>query len=271
MGRGQRRVEKERLVRRLAKAAFDIADGFARQARQDPINGKVRRAHAFIHRDEIRPHSRVVDRRQDHRSIVFDIAEGRHVERRRDAEVVVEAALDGAALNRASVIHLVAGARRRFTVDRDCRHGLALFVEPGHSEMPLAHAGGVVALALQERADGQTTAFDQRRIKAVEHAILKAGSPGVTTRQNPIARRRANRRRRVGVRKAHAFLGQSVHMRRLDLGLGVVATEVSVPEIVRQDIDDVRQAVLLRDGGKRNEQGEGEERSTKPARENHAG
>jgi hypothetical protein len=51
----------------------------------------------------------------------------------------------------------------------------------------------------------------------------------------------------MGVRESHPFAGQTVEIRCRDFGGRVVAAGITVAEVVREDVDDVR---LGRIGGK---------------------
>ena len=108
-----------------------------------------------------------------------------------------------------------------------------------HPEMPLAETAGHIALLLEETRERESVPGDQRSRETPEHAVLQARAPVVTTGQQAVARRRADARRGMTVREAHAALGQGVEMRGQNLTLRVIGTEVAEALVVGQDDDDI--------------------------------
>lgn len=93
--------------------------------------------------------------------LAIDVNVGWHVERGRDAEVLVEAMIERA-------------EREVF--------GVVYGVSCTEAEVPFAEAAGAVAVLLEEVGDGGTAVFDQVGGVAVEYSALKAAAPGVTAR-----------------------------------------------------------------------------------------
>jgi hypothetical protein len=110
----------------------------------------------------------------------------------------------------------------------------------GEPQMPFADDARVVTLLLQERRHRQLIPLDQRRDIAVKHVGLQPGSPGVASRKNTVAARRADRCARVRIRERHALRGQLVNIGRFDLAaLRIQALHIAVAEIVGQDINNI--------------------------------
>ena len=74
---------------------------------------------------------------------------------------------------------------------------------PAQAEVPLADAGGVVAVLLEQRGDGHAAGLDQGRGVSAEHALLEPRPPGVSAGEDAVAGGRADRRAGVGVGEAH--------------------------------------------------------------------
>ena len=112
-------------------------------------------------------------------------------------------------------------------------------LEPSQAEVPLADAGGGVALVLEQARDGEPARLDERRRAALQHAALQRTAPGVAAGQDAVARGRADGRGTMGVGEDHAFARQAVEVRRADFGFRVEAAQVAVAEVVGEDEDDV--------------------------------
>jgi hypothetical protein len=113
----------------------------------------------------------------------------------------------------------------------------------------LAAAGGV-AVQPEERRHGEPALGDERRIiGAVEHAALQASAPRIATREQAVARGRADGGAAVGIGERHPLRGEAVEMRGLDLAaLGIERLHIAVAQIVGEYVNDVG----LRRGGGRN-------------------
>src|SRR5206468_5600815 len=61
-------------------------------------------------------------------------------------------------------------------------------------------------------------------------------SPGVLAGKNAVSRWRANRIKRLGIRKPHARIGDAVDVRRVYRRIGSVRTDVAQAHVVGQDI-----------------------------------
>ena len=107
--------------------------------------------------------------------------------------------------------------------------------------MPLAEDARAVSLLLQQLRDREVLVTD---VAGAARSLEGPGAPSRATHDlsgiQPVAGRRANGRRAVRVREADSVRCQSVDSRSLVGGLGVVAGEVAVTEVVRVNEDDVR-------------------------------
>ena len=59
--------------------------------------------------------------------------------------------------------------------------------------MPLADAGGMIAVVFKEGRHGEAARLDEPRTHAAEHAALQPRTPVVAAGQNPVARGRTDR------------------------------------------------------------------------------
>ena len=115
--------------------------------------------------------------------------------------------------------------------------------------MPFANTGGAVVVSLQERRDGHSRSWNQRLVCTKQHASLQVCSPTVTARQNAVPRRRANGRTGVSIRKRDAGRCQRINLRRRDFSpLRIQALNVTVAQVIGQNVNDVRFAVRLING-----------------------
>ncbi len=69
--------------------------------------------------------------------------------------------------------------------------------------------------------------------------LFQFGPPGISARENPVARRSADGRGRMRVGEAHALSCQLVEIRRWNPRRRVVNAQVAVAQIVCQDEDNV--------------------------------
>ena len=109
------------------------------------------------------------------------------------------------------------------------------------AEVPFADKAGGIAVLFQERGDGRAGGFDQERIERVgDAAVVQRRAPTVAARDERVARRRADRRRRVGVGETSSFAREAVEVRRLnELSVGAIRSETAVAIVVGEDDDDV--------------------------------
>jgi len=119
---------------------------------------------------------------------------------------------------------------------------LAVFagLGPAPAEMPLADTRRGVPLPAKQLGDRELLLRNERLRERANHVPLQPRPPSVPAREQCIASRRADRRRRVRVREPHPFPGQPINVRRGDLRCGVVTADISVSEIVRQDVNNIR-------------------------------
>ena len=141
---------------------------------------------------------------------------------------------------------------------------LALGVEPGQPEMPLAEDPGAVARRLEGLGDREVL---RRHVagpaRALERAAPAPGPRHDLPRDQAVPGRRADGRGAVGVREAHALGGHAIEPRRPVSGVRVVAGEVADPQVVRVDDHDVREVLSAGrrrdpDEAERDESGSGE-------------
>ena len=150
--------------------------------------------------------------RRGHGAVAADVEVRRDVRRGADAEEAVEAAIDRSAAQR-----LVVAVLRE-------------------SEMPLPDHGGGVARAAKHRGEGDLSFVDQRPGRPLADVGPERVAPG----HQPVARRVAQRPRRVGIGEAHALGRETVDMRRRDLRVRVVGAQVPVAHVIDEDDDDMR-------------------------------
>ncbi len=106
------------------------------------------------------------------------------------------------------------------------------------AQVPLAdHAGGIAGLLEQRRHRDAPRFDDQRRDARQDARALLA--PGVLAGHKGVARRRADRRRRVRVGEPQPLRGKPIDVRRLDLRRAIAA-EVAIADIVGQNEEDIR-------------------------------
>ena len=212
-------IEEERLLRSCGPL-FEDRDCLIRKSRQNL-------GHLEAGRDGAGPveHSSRfglaagLRRRFLHRVVVLEVEIRVHVQRGRNAEVVVEAVVCRIRMERLAVIG---------------------FLIAPQSQMPFPYTGRVVSLLLQHARHGEPVVFNQVRRIAPQHALLQSGSPAIPARHYAVARRRADRGWRVHVGEAHALACQPVRIGGWDGGLRVVAFQIAPAQIVGQDIDDIR-------------------------------
>ena len=233
----QRQVQEKRF-RRICGLLFNEFHRARLEGRQHALQREIRRLHPRHSVTENRvPVFRRLLVRHANRLSAVDEAVGRHVERGRDAKILIEPAVQRLASDRALKIDV--GSRTKTHAGSAHTHRLAFPIEPLHAQMPLADACGCVALRFEERRDRRLIRLNQRRTESIEHALVQPRPPTVAARHQSVTRRRAHTRGRVCIRKAHALLGNPIHVRRRDLGLRVVALGISPAHVVRQNQDDV--------------------------------
>ena len=203
MRRAHGEVEKERFIR-CGGTLFEILDGF-----------------------------------RNHDRLVFDRL---HV---LDDSVLLDDGLDVAGVGEAVEVveadrvgtpgHLVADFQLVFYL------GLAflLGLTPFHAEVPLADAGGVVTIVLQERGDGETRLRNQGRGEGIQHSVL-ANPVRVATSHKTIAGRRATGGGGVPVGEAHAFLGHTVDVWCLEEAVGTITGWLAVTHVVEENENNIR-------------------------------
>ena len=127
------------------------------------------------------------------------------------------------------------------------------------AEVPLADAGGCVALGFEVIGDGDLVGVHAAGAGGKEDVLLHADAFRVATGEQAGTGRSADRARDHEVGELPAFLGQLVEMRGLD-GLRSETAQVVVALIIGEDDDEVR----LGRGAEREEGGEEEEEAHGP-------
>ena len=109
------------------------------------------------------------------------------------------------------------------------------------AEMPFADEAGGVAVLLQERGDRGARRLDEEWIEGVGDAtVIERRAPTVAACDERVARRRANRRRRIGIGETSPFARETVEVGRLnERGIGAVGTKAPVAEVIGEDDEDV--------------------------------
>jgi len=111
--------------------------------------------------------------------------------------------------------------------------------------VPFANARSGIAVVSKHLRQCQTLLLDQAGTaqpdKDSPHSRAELHPPG----KDAVARRRADGRWTVGIRKSHTLRCKLVQVRRRNLGIGVVTADVSIPEIVCQDEEDIGQTFII--------------------------
>ena len=153
--------------------------------------------------------------------IVADIDFGLLLEVAHQPEELVEAAVDGTVRDRAREVDVVVVLR-----GLDPRQGGKV-----PAQVPLADRRGAVPVRLQQRAQRRAVGLDQRGDPRQKNASLQPRPPRVPSREEPVARRRADRRRRVRVGEAHALVGEAV-----DAGRGHRRGRIHRPDVAPAEV-----------------------------------
>ncbi len=126
-------------------------------------------------------------------------------------------------------------------LDAIAAHRLPLLVEERQPDMPLADARRRIAVVAEHARQREPTGCDQRRpADSGEDRPTIRHSKRHLPRHQAVARRRANRAGTVGVGESHPLPRQPINVRSRNFRLLVVATHIPVPEVVREDENDVR-------------------------------
>src|SRR5688572_3564312 len=127
------------------------------------------------------------------------------------------------------------------------------------AEVPLAEARRRVA-AFFEHLRQQPFIGMQSIAAGVVESALQADAVRITAREQRCARRRADRLRNIEAGEARPFRRHPVEMRRLEPARALAA-HVRIPHVIRDDENDIRQALGGVERGQRSQQqrSEGEE------------
>ena len=124
--------------------------------------------------------------------------------------------------------------------------------------MPLAEVGGSIAVFLKHFGDSRFAFQQMHLVKPFGDDGINSGAIVVAARKEGGARRGTTRGSRVKVGETHASSGQFVENGSLDRPS--VTAEVTVPQIVDEQSDDIRAFVLGKTGtNKKQEAKKGED------------
>ena len=124
--------------------------------------------------------------------------------------------------------------------------GVSVLVKEGEADVPFADEGGCVSFSLEHGGEGEAIFFDEAGASGAGEDAFHAGSEGHASGEDAVAGGRADGGGAVGVGEAESFAGELVDVGCGNFGLVVVATEVSVAEVVGEEEEDVGEAVGLR-------------------------
>src|SRR5687768_10149103 len=106
--------------------------------------------------------------------------------------------------------------------------------------MPLPDASRRVTTLFEELRDRHPLPRDKRWAHPVEHGALQLRPPRVPPRKDAVTARRTDSRARVSIGERHAFGAEPVEVRRRNLpARRIERTNVAVPEVVAEDVDNV--------------------------------
>ena len=117
---------------------------------------------------------------------------------------------------------------------------LAFLVKGGQPDVPLPEHRRLVPLLAEHARQGQPLRSDQTGSPHPGEDSLVIETESHTPGQHAVTGRSTNRGRTVGIGKKHSFLGQLVEVGGGNPGLRVVATDVPVSQIIRQNENYVR-------------------------------
>ena len=150
---------------------------------------------------------------------------------------VVESAVKRAVWDGAGVVDSMDGLEA-ILVD-----GVSVLVKEGEADVPFADEGGCVAVFLEHGGEGEAICFDEAGSAGAGKDAFHAGSEGHASGEDAVASGRADGGGAVSISKEEAFAGELVDVGGGDFGLVVVATEVSIAEVVGEDEEDVGEIV----------------------------
>ena len=144
----------------------------------------------------------------------------------------VKSALGWAILNglcEVDVAQSLANSYRRF----------AIFCLPCEAEVPLAKTSRGVAVAAEQKWDIEAIAFESGCPPWGDDALFEDAAPRIASGEEAVARWGADGCGRVGIGCADTACGELVDVWRRDLGCRVVAGDVAVAKVIREDDNDV--------------------------------
>lgn len=163
---------------------------------------------------------------------------------------VVESSVKRAVWDGAGVIDSVNGREAVFA------NGVSVCVKEGEADVPFADEGGCVSFSLEHGGECEAIFFDEAGAAGAGEDAFHAGSKGHASGEDAVASGRADGGRAVGVGKEETFAGKLVDVGCGNFGLIVVATEISVAEIIGEDEEDVGESLRFGRGFAEKEQKE---------------
>ena len=110
---------------------------------------------------------------------------------------------------------------------------------PVPTQMPFANHARVVTGLLHQVTQSWSLGRNQVGAGSTQYAFRESGSPVVSPGEKPVSRGCADRTRSVGVKKGQPFIRHLLQMGCFDFALRVGGRDVTDPEIIRHDQDDV--------------------------------
>ena len=117
--------------------------------------------------------------------------------------------------------------------------GIAIFCLPSEAEVPLTKTSRGVAVAAEQEWDIEAVALKSGCSPWCNDALFEDAAPRIASGEEAIACWRANGCGRVGIGCPDATGGKLVDVRRRDFGCRVVAGDVAVAQVIREDDNDV--------------------------------
>ena len=163
--------------------------------------------------------------------VILDVDIRREV-RRIHAKPGVKSALSWAILNglcEVDIAQSLSNGYRRF----------AIFCLPGEAEVPLTKTSRCIAVTAKQKWDVEAVALKSGCSPWCDDALFEDAAPRIASGEEAIACWRANGCGRVGIGCPDATGGKLVDVRRRDFGCRVVAGDVAVAQVIREDDNDV--------------------------------
>ena len=133
-----------------------------------------------------------------------------------------------------------AGKVRLFdALDLSIGDELSLLVEEGHADVPLANAGGGISLVAEHLGEGEPVFLDQAGSLHPREYALHPRAECHPPSEQAVPGGSAHGGWAVGIGKVHSLLRHLVQMGGRDFRLWIVATQVSITQIIGENEQDV--------------------------------